>query len=250
MKLIMMLPLVSAFRVSPAAYLAAKVAASRTLDDRMARVLASNAAMTQVVVDTASIWTRNGLKDAMAYREKEGLRAKELRNAVAEADQSQLVIIPAGLDTIAHDPKIAMGRTVFEIDHPKILSLKEKILYDHGGYNIPQVAESIHYILEDPNRYDAWSNALLSSSYNRAVPTTWMVPDLGLEKLNRMSVLPLLRSPLAYSPQGSTLIFRVRSPTDDRFGMKIPSAWMTAIGYKRVEVVPVADDEWQVLCVS
>ena len=216
------------------------LAVSRSLDDTMARCITGDAAMARLCTEIASTWTHKGLEDAMRQRESTGMRALWLRKAADEGGDSQLVLLPAGLDTAAHDRKCAAGRHVFEVDDPKVTSLKRHLV-DTRGAQVERVAASVTYVEESLAGY-SWPWALLKSGFDVSRPSTWLVPDLAIEDVDDEARVRMLRAPLIYAPSGSTLVVCIRTPQRDRWGLNSPSEYLGSLGYSSVKHIKVGVD--------
>lgn len=84
----------------------------------------------------------------------------------------QAVIIAAGLDSRAYRLTWPAGTTVFEVDQPKVLEFKTRVLAEHGvepTANRKGVAADLR---------DDWTLALRAAGFDTGRPTAWSVEGL------------------------------------------------------------------------
>ncbi|KUI27442.1 SAM-dependent methyltransferase [Mycobacterium sp. GA-2829] len=126
----------------------------------------------------------------------------------------QMVILAAGLDARAWRLPWVNGTTVFEIDHPGVLTFKHEALQQHG--DSPTVSR---YVPVPADLYDGgWPDALQDAGFDTSEPTAWAVEGL-----------------LPYVPDGPHLLFdRIHelSPPGSRLAVEVLGTavadWLTA----------------------
>jgi methyltransferase (TIGR00027 family) len=125
----------------------------------------------------------------------------------------QMVIVAAGLDARAWRLPWVNGTTVFEIDHPGVLTFKNDALREHG--DSPMVSR---YVPVPADLFDAWPDALCDAGFDGSAPTAWAVEGL-----------------LPYVADGPHLLFdRIHelSPTGSRLAVEAVGPgvtdWLTA----------------------
>src|SRR5579875_1797962 len=93
---------------------------------------------------------------------------------VAAADHGirQAVIVAAGLDSRAYRLRWAAGTTVFEIDQPKVLEFKARVLTERGASPTAERRDVAADLRED------WSIPLLAAGFQPGEPTAWSVEGL------------------------------------------------------------------------
>ncbi|MBF6190875.1 class I SAM-dependent methyltransferase [Nocardia implantans] len=104
-----------------------------------------------------------------------GLRTKFFDDfflSAAAAGVRQAVIVAAGLDARAQRLNWPAGTTVFEIDQPKVLEFKEKVLTEHGAR-----AKAERRTVPVDLRED-WPAALRGAGFDPAAPTAWSAEGL------------------------------------------------------------------------
>lgn len=84
----------------------------------------------------------------------------------------QVVILAAGLDSRAYRLDWPAGTTVYEVDQPKVLEYKTRILESHGA--VPSATRrSVAVDLRDD-----WPAALIAAGFDRTQPTAWLAEGL------------------------------------------------------------------------
>ncbi|MGV9677327.1 class I SAM-dependent methyltransferase [Nocardia sp. NPDC003482] len=104
-----------------------------------------------------------------------GLRSRffdEHFRAAAADGVRQAVILAAGLDARAYRLDWPAGTTVFELDQPKVLEFKARVLDEHDA--VP--AARRHAIAIDLR--EDWPAALLDSGFDPGAPTAWTAEGL------------------------------------------------------------------------
>lgn len=84
----------------------------------------------------------------------------------------QAVIIAAGLDSRAFRLDWPSGTAVFEVDQPKVLEFKARVLAEHGVEPLAQRSEVAADLRGD------WSILLREKGFDPAAPTAWSVEGL------------------------------------------------------------------------
>ncbi|BBY17978.1 SAM-dependent methyltransferase [Mycolicibacterium litorale] len=85
----------------------------------------------------------------------------------------QMVIVAAGLDARAWRLPWVNGTTVYEIDHPGVLSFKNDALREHG--DTPAVSR---YVPVAADLFDDWPDVLRDNGFDVTEPTAWAVEGL------------------------------------------------------------------------
>lgn len=84
----------------------------------------------------------------------------------------QAVILASGLDTRAFRLSWPAGFTVFEIDQPKVLEFKQRVLGEQG------VRAACEHSMVPVDLRDDWAAALEETSFDPRVPTAWLAEGL------------------------------------------------------------------------
>lgn len=129
----------------------------------------------------------------------------------------QIVIMAAGLDARAWRLPWVSGTTVFEIDHPGVLTFKSEAMREHG--ESPAVSR---YVPVPADLFDGWPEALRAKGLDSSEPTAWAVEGL-----------------LPYAADGPHLLFdRIHemSPPGSRLAVEAVGTgvvdWLTAQGWQ------------------
>jgi methyltransferase (TIGR00027 family) len=85
----------------------------------------------------------------------------------------QMVVVAAGLDARAWRLPWVGGTTVFEIDHPGVLTFKNEALRDHG--DSPSASR---YVPVPADLSDDWPKVLCDAGFDASEPTAWAVEGL------------------------------------------------------------------------
>lgn len=104
-----------------------------------------------------------------------GLRSRFLDEYFADVQGSgltQVVILASGLDTRAFRLPWDEGTTVYEIDQPRVLEFKDRVL---AGRDARPGCER-HVVPVDLR--DDWRSALLETGFDPAQPTAWLAEGL------------------------------------------------------------------------
>ncbi len=89
--------------------------------------------------------------------------------AAAQDGIRQAVIVAAGLDSRAYRLEWAPGTTVFEVDQPKVLEFKARVLAEHGAEPTADRSAVPADLRED------WPAALHAAGFDPQLPTAWSV---------------------------------------------------------------------------
>ena len=84
----------------------------------------------------------------------------------------QAVIVAAGLDSRAYRLGWAAGTTVFEIDQPKVLEFKARVMAEHSA----KPAANRHDVAADLR--EDWSIPLLAAGFDPVLPSAWSVEGI------------------------------------------------------------------------
>jgi methyltransferase (TIGR00027 family) len=127
--------------------------------------------------------------------------------AAGDAGIRQAVIVAAGLDSRAYRLEWPASTTVFEVDLPKVLEFKSRVLREHGAEPRARRVEVAADLRTD------WSRALEAAGFDVESPSAWSVegvlPYLTDEAQNalftRISGLSAPRSRIAIGALGTRL---------------------------------------------
>lgn len=89
--------------------------------------------------------------------------------AAGDAGIRQAVIVAAGLDSRAYRLEWPAGTTVFELDLPKVLEFKARVLAEHGAEPKARRVEVAADLRSD------WSRALEAAAFDVERPSAWSV---------------------------------------------------------------------------
>jgi methyltransferase (TIGR00027 family) len=128
-------------------------------------------------------------------------------DSAGQAGIRQAVIVAAGLDSRAYRLEWPLGTTVFEIDLPKVLEFKARVLGEHGAVPKASRVEVAADLRTD------WSRPLEAAGFDTERPSAWSVegilPYLTDEAQNtlftRISGLSAPGSRIAIGALGSRL---------------------------------------------
>jgi methyltransferase (TIGR00027 family) len=84
----------------------------------------------------------------------------------------QAVIVAAGLDSRTYRLRWPSGTTVFEVDQPKVLEFKQRVLAEHGA------EPAAHRIEVAADLRDDWSIPLRAAGFDPQHPTAWSVEGI------------------------------------------------------------------------
>ncbi|MGZ4576898.1 MAG: class I SAM-dependent methyltransferase [Mycobacterium sp.] len=149
-------------------------------------------------------------EDEMAFPRLYGVQTRFFDDffvAAGAAGIRQAVIVAAGLDSRAYRLEWPQGTTVFEVDLPKVLEFKARVLNEHGAAPKARRVEVAADLRTD------WSRALEAAGFDPEGPSAWSVegvlPYLTDEAHNtlftRISGLSAPGSRIAIGALGSRL---------------------------------------------
>lgn len=94
-----------------------------------------------------------------------------LTGAVRDPAMNQVVLAPVGMDARAFRLSWPRRVTLFEVDRPVVLSVKDEVLGDvPSSVGRRQVGVDL--------RADDWTDRLLAAGYDPAAPSTWLLEGL------------------------------------------------------------------------
>jgi methyltransferase (TIGR00027 family) len=96
----------------------------------------------------------------------------EFFSSAADRGIRQAVIVAAGLDSRAYRLNWPSGTPVFEVDQPKVLEFKERVLAEHAA---EPAAERKHVAAD---LRDDWSIPLRAAGFDPQTPTAWSVEGI------------------------------------------------------------------------
>ncbi len=96
----------------------------------------------------------------------------EFFKSAAQRGIRQAVIVAAGLDSRAYRLNWPSGTTVFEVDQPKVLKFKERVLAERAA----EPAAHRHEVAADLR--DDWSIPLRAAGFDPQRPTAWSVEGI------------------------------------------------------------------------
>jgi methyltransferase (TIGR00027 family) len=128
-------------------------------------------------------------------------------NAAGDAGIRQAVIIAAGLDSRAYRLDWPHGTTVFEVDLPKVLEFKARVLGEHGATPKARRSEVAADLRTD------WPTELKGAGFDPQSPSAWSVEgilpyltdDAQSQLFSRISELSAPGSRVAVGALGSRL---------------------------------------------
>jgi methyltransferase (TIGR00027 family) len=124
----------------------------------------------------------------------------------------QVVIMASGLDARAYRLAWPAATRIFEVDQPKVLDFKTRVLAERGA--LPGTER--HEVRVDLR--DDWVAALIASGFDSAVPTAWLVEGL-LMYLPGAAHDALLQRIHELSAPGSELGTHVYWPAENFIGV-------------------------------
>ena len=96
----------------------------------------------------------------------------EFFSSAADRGIRQAVIVAAGLDSRAYRLNWPSGTTVFEVDQPKVLEFKERVLAEHAAEPAARRVEVAADLRDD------WSIPLQAAGFDPQRPTAWSVEGI------------------------------------------------------------------------
>ena len=92
--------------------------------------------------------------------------------AAGDSGVRQVVLLAAGLDARAFRLDWPAGTRVFEVDQPKVLEFKDRVLAERG------VRASCQRQVVDTDLRENWTKALTEAGFDPSQPTAWLVEGL------------------------------------------------------------------------
>ncbi len=92
--------------------------------------------------------------------------------SATDRDIRQAVIIAAGLDSRSYRLNWHSGTTVFEVDQPKVLEFKKRVLAEHAA------EPAAHRVDVAADLRDDWSIPLRAAGFDPQKPTAWSVEGI------------------------------------------------------------------------
>ena len=115
------------------------------------------------------------------------------------AGAPQVVLLAAGLDARAFRLEWPTGTTIYEVDQPRVLAFKDRVLRDEGAR--PRTAR---HVVPTDLRGD-WSRALRTAGLDPTRRTVWLAEGL-LPFLPADAEAALLRTVSTHAAPGSTFV--------------------------------------------
>ncbi|HKN98625.1 MAG TPA: SAM-dependent methyltransferase [Pseudonocardiaceae bacterium] len=128
------------------------------------------------------------------------VRTRFFDDALTGTGPRQVVIVAAGMDTRAYRLAFPAGATVFELDRPEVLALKDRLL-SGNRCAVRRVAVGVDLAAD-------WPTPLVAAGFDPAAPTRWLVEGVA-QYLAESDVLGLLDHVTALSAAGSELLIDV-----------------------------------------
>lgn len=137
-------------------------------------------------------------------------------HAAAQAGIRQIVLLAAGLDTRAYRMRWPEGTRVFEVDLPRMLEFKHRVLDGDGA--VPTCAR----VPVAADLTENWTDPLRGAGFRADEPTAWLLEGI-LVYLTDEQVDTLLRELTAWSVPESRMALgyrdRPEADTDDADGL-------------------------------
>lgn len=189
-----------------------------------------------------------------------GIRTKffdEFFLSAARSGILQAIVVAAGLDARAYRLNWPMGAEVFEVDQPKVLEFKDRVLAEHGA--VPKADRRTVAV----DLRDDWPAALEASGFDPSAPAAWSAEgllaylpgaahDALFERINNISSSGS-RLALNYFPSGMSAQqfadIRAKYFTKDPFG----DIDMAALFYEDERADPnqwLTEHGWSVRCLN
>lgn len=111
-------------------------------------------------------------EDATAFPRLYGVQTRFFDDfflSAAEDGVRQAVIVAAGLDSRAYRLPWPTGTTVFEVDQPKVLEFKARVVADQGAQPTADRKDVTADLRDD------WSKPLTATGFDPQIPTAWSV---------------------------------------------------------------------------
>jgi methyltransferase (TIGR00027 family) len=167
--------------VSSVGYTALLVAGWRALHAMSAQPLVRDDYAKHFITASADPYLTGLLADpgtsegATAFPRLYGVQTRffdEFFSSAAEGGLRQAVIVAAGLDSRAYRLNWPSGTTVFEVDQPKVLEFKRRVLAEQGA----EPAARRQAVAADLR--DDWSIPLRAAGFDSQRPTAWSVEGI------------------------------------------------------------------------
>lgn len=167
--------------VSSVGYTALLVAGWRALHAVSAQPLARDDYAKHFIAASADPFLNGALADpgtsegATTFPRLYGVQTRffdEFFSSAGERGIRQAVIVAAGLDSRAYRLTWPTGTTVFEIDQPKVLEFKVRVLADHTAEPAVDRRDVAADLRND------WSIPLRDAGFDLKVPTAWSVEGI------------------------------------------------------------------------
>lgn len=123
------------------------------------------------------------------------VRTRYFDDMLAAAGPPQICILAAGMDSRAYRLDLPAGTTVFELDRPAVLAVKEELIDA-----VPRCAR----IPVGVDLASDWTEPLIAAGFDPNAPTQWLIEGLT-QYLREPDVLRMLDRVTALSAPGSRL---------------------------------------------
>jgi methyltransferase (TIGR00027 family) len=167
--------------VSSVGYTALLVAGWRALHAMSAQPLVRDDYATHFITASADPYLTGALADpgtsegATVFPRLYGVQTRffdDFFSSATERGIRQAVIVAAGLDSRAYRLNWPSGTTVFEVDQPKVLEFKVRVLADHAA------EPTAHRKDVAADLRDDWSIPLRAAGFDTTLPTAWSVEGI------------------------------------------------------------------------
>lgn len=167
--------------VTSVGFTALAVCAARALDAALHPPLANDAFAAAFVVaagepNLIAAVDNVDMSSAAAFNAQwVGVRTRFFDDFFADASRSgtpQAVILAAGLDSRAYRLEWPAGHTIFEVDQPRVLEFKQRVLERQGA--IP----STRRVTVATDLRDDWAGELIAAGFDPGRPTAWALEGL------------------------------------------------------------------------
>lgn len=167
--------------VTSVGFTALAVCAARALDAALHPPLANDAFAAAFVVaagepNLIAAVDNVDMSSAAAFNAQwVGVRTRFFDDFFADASRSgtpQAVILAAGLDSRAYRLEWPAGHTIFEVDQPRVLEFKQRVLERQGA--IP----STRRVTVATDLRDDWAGELIAAAFDPGRPTAWALEGL------------------------------------------------------------------------
>lgn len=167
--------------VSSVGYTALLVAGWRALHALSARPLVRDDYARHFITASADPYLTNLLADpgasegATVFPRLYGVQTRffdEFFSSAADRGIRQAVIVAAGLDSRAYRLNWPSGTTIFEVDQPKVLEFKRRVLAEHDAVPAARRREVAADLRDD------WSIPLREDGFDTQQPSAWSVEGI------------------------------------------------------------------------